>query len=604
MGVRQRRDGPVHAGIRQLIAFRQVLFGPGVFNGFSFCILRQVRDRRCPSVFFVQRHFRAVAQGHRQALRTDAVLVLRVVPHLDDGGFRLLRLMGVRQRRDGSVHTCIRQLIAFRQVVFGPGVFNFCSVSPVFRQVFDRDAPSVFPAACKGHWIGHFFTVQVGPDTVPVRQQGYLQGFRPFAVVVFRIVPYLPDSRFRPLRNVLHNNGYRIPFVQLNDLVCQCIARCVVVARLVGYGIPEDQSLLDLVASDRQLFCHTFGIGHHNKGIRGLCLLVGRPDCKGPETVHRGVIAGDDLFDVQRRRFPGLREERVENPVLLDVFQHRSICQLFARSVHPGIPALERITFLHRIIRNHAVAALRNCLEILPLHRIARIEIVYRLIINIIAVFIQVIDRMELTAIFVEHQIDRQIRIKGHLFIFKLLSSLGVSINIFQRAVCVGILTCFKQGNFPGVQYFPVLNIALFQNNILGHRVDHCQGMLDPDLYQDTVQGISFSGPPNLEEIHLVGRFGVNRFTQRGQDILHIRNLFPHSVFFRERIGESRYIAMLPANGVIMDLVICSVYVGFRCMVTGLPLVPIINMLLFNILQDFYSLFRQDPLTDIIVICI
>ena len=85
VGVRQRRDGAVHAGIGQLVAFGQLAFRPGVGNLLSvFIILRQPINRCRPVVCCTQGLRLAIAQRHQQAAGAQTVLVKIVIPGLCD----------------------------------------------------------------------------------------------------------------------------------------------------------------------------------------------------------------------------------------------------------------------------------------------------------------------------------------------------------------------------------------------------------------------------------------------------------------------------------------------------------------------------------------
>ena len=82
----------------QCIAFRQagLVFCPGVADFLTVCILRKSGNCCCPFVLFVQCYSFSVAQLDCQALRSDSVLVVRIVPHLLNRSFCRLRCVLVR----------------------------------------------------------------------------------------------------------------------------------------------------------------------------------------------------------------------------------------------------------------------------------------------------------------------------------------------------------------------------------------------------------------------------------------------------------------------------------------------------------------------------
>ena len=185
VGVRQRRNRAFGAIAGQLVALGYLAFRPGVGDFHTARVLRQVLHLRCPVIAFVQLDFRTVGQGHGQNLRTLAVLVLLVVPHLLDRCFGLFRLVGVRQRRNRAFGNIASQLVTRRQLTFRPGVVDF-HAARVLRQVVDRRCPAV------GLVQRHFRAVG----------QGHGQRLRTLAILVVRVVPGLLDRRFGLFRLV------------------------------------------------------------------------------------------------------------------------------------------------------------------------------------------------------------------------------------------------------------------------------------------------------------------------------------------------------------------------------------------------------------------
>ena len=94
MGVGQGGHGASLAGVGQLVSAHGA-FRPGVFNFLAIGILRQFINGGSPAVGLVQRHFRAVGQGNLQLIRTQAILIIGVIPHLQHGSFRGFGSVGV-----------------------------------------------------------------------------------------------------------------------------------------------------------------------------------------------------------------------------------------------------------------------------------------------------------------------------------------------------------------------------------------------------------------------------------------------------------------------------------------------------------------------------
>ena len=199
IAVGQGGDGAVDAGIRQLIAFRHpsLIFGPGVLDFLTVGILGQVFDLRSPLFGLTQRGSKLLAfcilrrvavsqQAHSQAFRAFAVLVLRIVPDLDDRGFGLFKRQAVGQCGDSALHAGIRQLIAFRQIDFDPGVLDFLTVG-ILGQVFDLGSPFT------GHVQRDVFNIgAVGILGFPaVGLQAHSQAVGTFAVLIIIVVPDL-----------------------------------------------------------------------------------------------------------------------------------------------------------------------------------------------------------------------------------------------------------------------------------------------------------------------------------------------------------------------------------------------------------------------------
>ena len=213
VGVGQHRDGAFHAGFLH-VAFRCFL-RPAVQDLLPVFMDRQVRYGGAPAVFFAEnrrgRRLGFIAQmfhkGDRQALRPDAVLVIEIIPDLEnapEGGFRFVAV-----HQGGGVICCGRagQGIAFR-IRFLPGVEDLFPAS-VDRQARYGGGPAVFLR--QGHRAGRVFAVK----------ELNLKGFRPHTVPVVHIVPELPDGKVRRLRHMgIGDRG----FCAFRG-VCGCVAR-------------------------------------------------------------------------------------------------------------------------------------------------------------------------------------------------------------------------------------------------------------------------------------------------------------------------------------------------------------------------------------------
>ena len=173
------------------------VFGEGVLNLHACFILRQVRRSHSIGVLLVRRYRDLVLIGlsdiflARQQMdlalvgsliRTDAILVVSVVP-----GLRYLQAgrsgcIAVRQAGNRSVHAGIGQSVAFRQTFFRPGIPIVLQISIHSRQVIHRSGPFVI------------FTQDNAGIFGSVLQQIHCQFFRTLAILVIRVVPDLTYS--------------------------------------------------------------------------------------------------------------------------------------------------------------------------------------------------------------------------------------------------------------------------------------------------------------------------------------------------------------------------------------------------------------------------
>ena len=204
MRVRQGGHRSLGACIRQLVAFRQFAFGPGIPDFLASLIFRQVVHRRGPLVLRVQRHLRAVAQRHLQLFRPDAVLVLRVVPYLDDRRFRLFRLVGILhpESRSSGAHNV--DGVAFRHVLLTHCVGNR-RPAVFLRQPGKGIRPGIAVLADVRIFRGQHRL----PHRLSVRQQFNGHRFRPDPVAVAVVVPQLGHPHLIPVGGVAVGNGSR-----------------------------------------------------------------------------------------------------------------------------------------------------------------------------------------------------------------------------------------------------------------------------------------------------------------------------------------------------------------------------------------------------------
>ena len=146
MAVRQDRLGADGICLCQRVTFRQSAFGPGIGDLLPvILILRQAFNGSGPVVFCGQRYFGPVGQRHGQGFRTDAVLVIRVIPDF-------------QHRRRGD---CRNVFIRHVQVIFAVAGFItiryngfFNRVNDLFTDlagpVFIQSGEGVFPFGCRG----------------------------------------------------------------------------------------------------------------------------------------------------------------------------------------------------------------------------------------------------------------------------------------------------------------------------------------------------------------------------------------------------------------------------------------------------------------------
>ena len=150
MTVGQRCECAILAGICQRVSFRQVAFGPGVFNFLAVRVLLQVLNLRCPFIGSLQRYavlgFITVRQQlHCQARRADAILVMSVAPDLLHRSFSLFIVAAVRDGVDplGLGHLCDDRCFVTGHRRFGHGVLDLLAAL-VLLQLGPAVLPFIF----------------------------------------------------------------------------------------------------------------------------------------------------------------------------------------------------------------------------------------------------------------------------------------------------------------------------------------------------------------------------------------------------------------------------------------------------------------------------
>ena len=237
VAVRQRRDRAFLGSAGQLVTLRQtfLVFRPGVHDFFAVSVLRQVFNRRRPAVRFVQHHFRAVAQNHRQALRALAVLVILIVPDLLD---RCFGHIAVGQLRDLANHSGIGPRVTLGQIflVFLPGVVDHIAFCIVLRHT-EHHTPADFLAAQR-----HF-----SYDLIAVHQP-HGQALRTLVILVVVILPNLLDKQIDLRETIGQDEIIRIlNFSDLSRLIAKNLHFVNRIYNVLAICIASGQLLPDIV---------------------------------------------------------------------------------------------------------------------------------------------------------------------------------------------------------------------------------------------------------------------------------------------------------------------------------------------------------------------
>ena len=198
MGVDQGGGSAVHPGFRCIA--RNLGFRPGVGNSFSVFICRKACDAAGPAVFLVKDYASGfpgfIPQGGRQIYgdlrRPQAVLIILILPVLGHQGQGGIRLVAVGQGGDiaGLQGTAEDIILDF---LFLPGIDNLPAPG-VHREAFHGGLPAIFFR--QFHRAG---AVALVPGLCH-EHSGDL--FRPFAVLVVAVVPFLLQGLGRCFRNM------------------------------------------------------------------------------------------------------------------------------------------------------------------------------------------------------------------------------------------------------------------------------------------------------------------------------------------------------------------------------------------------------------------
>ena len=177
-------------------------FRPGILNKLAIGILGQTGNGGIPLVRLVQRHFRAVGQGNLQALRTQAVLVVVVVPHL---GHSHINKDGIQRVGDSEAGGCVAGN----------------------RGTIARDLGQFLHRVNNG--LAFQLGIQIAPDVSPVI------GFAEFNNVILR---------GRAVDHKLHLNRLRTLALSIVHVVPHLFDGDVHIFRVVGVGQRSDPDIL------------------------------------------------------------------------------------------------------------------------------------------------------------------------------------------------------------------------------------------------------------------------------------------------------------------------------------------------------------------------
>ena len=209
-----------------------LIFRDGVAD---FCtvvaVFRQTAEGHAPSGSGISRQaadrvFAAVKQVDRHAVRTDPVLVIRVIPALADShrsDFRCVSVGHPVTVQSGLVNSGL----VISHLIFSDGVSDFLTMIVVLRQVAEGHAPVIT--------FAHGF----GIVQLAIGQQVDGHAVRTHTVLIIRVIPDLADG---------HVNG--LGFVAVGDRVVFDIGR-VIFHILFRHGILD---LITLIAVLQQPF--------------------------------------------------------------------------------------------------------------------------------------------------------------------------------------------------------------------------------------------------------------------------------------------------------------------------------------------------------------
>ena len=282
VSVGQFGNQPFNDRLLLVISIR-LFFLPAIVDPLPIAVLGQAFLGIYPLILFAQHGVgnlhRLVAclgavipEGHGQAFRTNAVLVLRVIPDLDDGRSCAIGKMFVGKDRDSPLGRIATGLIILRNRL-SPVIPDFLAFA-VLGQLVNSSRPFVVS-------IQHYFLHHVSSGV-----QGHRQSIRSDAVLVIVVVPYLFDSRLSFFRHMGVGEG-----------------KALFGAAFFGDGI--FRPILHLDDGPAALFVSADLVDI----IADLAaLVIHRQRGPGDRAVRfRGRVSGNNLFNVVRRNRHSLR---------------------------------------------------------------------------------------------------------------------------------------------------------------------------------------------------------------------------------------------------------------------------------------------------------
>ena len=209
MLVVQGCKGSVCLILSQLIAFRYFRLFPSVLIQSTIRVLIQIRNNRAPVVFCTERYtlirlFSIFQKNCRDRLRTDAILILSVIPDLQNACTYLARCVFIRQCGNGCFQCvfgcfcyfflCLSQAVTLRQIFLHPGVYVLLAAG-VLVKILHGTGPVVLliQSDCSCHFRA-------------ISHQVYGQLGRTLAILILVVIPYF-----------LHNCIYLLRLVRVGQ---------------------------------------------------------------------------------------------------------------------------------------------------------------------------------------------------------------------------------------------------------------------------------------------------------------------------------------------------------------------------------------------------